>query len=212
MRYQKLIEILGKEGIFDLASVVQLTGERRESIRMQLHRFCKDGKLTSLRRGMYAFTGAGVKADIDPVLLASKLYFPSYISTLWAMGYYGLIPEKVVTYTSVSTRVTRLFDNNFGLYKYQSLKRSAFFGYRVAEISGVKVMLAEPEKALLDFWYLSKGPWSKERMEEMRFQNADIIDVDKLCASAERFNSLRLVGIVALWKTVMDSEYEGEEL
>ncbi len=212
MRYQKLIEILGKEGIFDLASVVQLTGERRESIRMQLHRFCKDGKLTSLRRGMYAFTGAGVKADIDPVLLANKLYFPSYISTLWAMGYYGLIPEKVVTYTSVSTRVTRLFDNNFGLYKYQSLKKSAFFGYGVAEISGVKVMLAEPEKSLLDFWYLSKGPWSKERMDEMRFQNADIIDVDKLLASAERFKSPRLVGIAALWETVMDSEYEGEEL
>lgn len=212
MKYEKLVEILGEEGVFDLASVVQLTGERRESIRMQLHRFCRDGKLTSLRRGMYAFTGAGVKADIDPALLANKLYCPSYISTLWAMGYYGLIPEKVVTYTSVSTRVTRSFENDFGVYKYQSLKKSAFFGYRVAEISGVKVMLAEPEKALQDFWYLSKGPWGEDRMKEMRFQNADIIDVDKLRAFAERFNSPRLVGITALWETVMDSEYEGEHL
>ena len=112
MKYHDLVEMFGKEGFFDLASVVQLTEERRESIRMQLYRWCKAGKLLSLRRGMYALPEAYNSSAINPAELANKLYNPSYISTYWAMGYYGLIPEKVVTYTSVTSRVSRSFSNS----------------------------------------------------------------------------------------------------
>jgi len=212
MRYHDLVQILGKEGFFDLASVVQLTGERRESIRVQLHRWIKDGKLLSLRRGMYAFSGLGSSVSVNPAELANKLYTPSYLSTDWAMGYYGLIPEKVVTYTSVSTRVTRSFNNDFGIYKYQSIKKSVFWGYRAVKIGGVKVMLAEPEKALLDFWYLGKGLWCEDRLKEMRFQNTDLIDVAKLHSYANRFQSLRLIKIAAAWELAITAEHEGVEL
>ncbi|MBL7219608.1 MAG: hypothetical protein ISS69_05815 [Phycisphaerae bacterium] len=209
MKYYDLVEMLGKEGFFDLASVVQLTDERRESIRMQLYRWCKAGKLLSLRRGMYAFPEACRSVSINPAELANQLYRPSYISTHWAMGFYGLIPEKVVTYTSVTSRVSRSFDNSFGSFRYQSVKTAGFFGYRSLDIGGRQIVVAEPEKALLDLWHLEKGVWTEDRMHEMRFQNTEVIDADKLHVYAEKYQSPRLVKAAALWCSVIGSENEG---
>ncbi len=209
MKYQDLVRIIGQEGFFDLASVVQLTGERRESIRMQLHRWCKDGKLLALRRGMYAFPEVGGSRAVNPAELANKIYKPSYLSTYWAMGCYGLIPEKVVTFTSVTSRVTRAFSNALGVFKYQSVKQSAFFGYRPVNIGNKKVIMAEPEKALLDLLYLEQGAWGEERMEAMRFQNPDVINLEKLRFYAERYQSPRLVKAVGAWAGVLRLQNEG---
>lgn len=209
MKYYDLVEMLGKQGFFDLASVVQLTGERRESICMQLYRWCKDGKLLPLRRGMYAFPDSSIRAVLNPAELANRLYHPSYISTYWALGYYGLIPEKVVTFTSVTSRVSRAFDNSFGTFKYQSVKQAGFFGYSFMDLSGKRVAVAEPEKALLDLWHLEKGLWGRERMEEMRFQNSDLISCEKLRDYAEKYQSPRLLKAAELWSNVVGAESEG---
>ena len=209
MKYYDLVEMLGKQGFFDLASVVQLAGERRESIRMQLYRWCKAGKLLPLRRGMYAFPESCSQSVVSPAELANNLYHPSYISTYWAVGYYGLIPEKVITFTSVTSRVSRSFENSFGKFKYQSVKAAGFFGYRSVEIGGKKIMIGEPEKALLDLWHLKKGSWSRARMEEMRFQNSELINEEKLCNYAERYQSPRLVKAVELWSAVIKAQSEG---
>ena len=209
MKYYDLVQLLGKQGFFDLASVVQLTGERRESIRMQLYRWCANGKLLPLRRGMYAFPESCSQTVLNPAELANKLYHPSYISTYWALGYYGLIPEKVVTFTSVTSRVSRSFDNSFGTFKYQSVKQAGFFGYSFVDLGGKKVTIAEPEKALLDLWHLEKGLWGRARMEEMRFQNSDLIRCEMLCDYAERYQSPRLLKAAELWSDVVSAESEG---
>jgi len=209
MKYHDLVKFLGQEGYFDLAALVQLAGERRESLCIQLHRWCKDGKLLALRRGMYVFPEVGGLTKINPAELANRLYTPSYISTYWALGYYGLIPEKVVTYTSVTSRVTRSFSNALGVFSYQSLKPAAFFGYRLMTMGDKRVLIADPEKALLDLWYLEHGAWSRERMEAMRFQNQDVIDEEKLHAYARRFQSPRLVKTVVEWTRVTRLENEG---
>jgi len=209
MRFYDLVKIIGHEGFFDLASVVQLTGERRGSISMQLHRWCKDGKLLALRRGVYAFPQVGGAIVLNPAEIANKLYKPSYLSTYWAMGYYGLIPEKVVIYTSVTSRVTRSFSNALGVFKYQSLKPAAFFGYTPVNIGGTKIIIAEPEKALLDLWYLEQGGWGEERMDAMRFQNAEVINESKLRCYAERYQSPRLIKAVDEWARVGRLQSDG---
>ena len=209
MKYRDLLEMLGNQGFFDLASVTQLTGERRETIRIQLSRWCKNGKLISLRRGMYAFPEIGNAVKINPALLANRLYSPSYISTYWALGFYGLIPEKVVTYTCVTQRASRSFSNPFGSFNYQTLKQEAFFGYRSLKISGADVLIAEPEKALLDLWHLAKGKWDRPRMTEMRFQNTVVVNAETLCSYADRYRSPRLVKAADLWTALADNGVEG---
>jgi predicted transcriptional regulator of viral defense system len=209
MKYEELTKLLGKQGFFDLASVVQLTGERRGSIRVQLSRWCRSGKLISLRRGMYAFPEVGTAVSVNRSVLANSLYSPSYLSTYWALGFYGLIPEKVVMYTSVSQRVTRSFTNALGQFQYRSIKDAAFFGYKLRKIGTDKILIAEPEKALLDLWYLESGDWTQARMREMRFQNTELVNWSRLNDYAERYQSPRLAKAAKLLATLADKEEEG---
>lgn len=212
MKYDVLVSQLGRQGFFDLATVVQLTGEKRESLRIQLSRWCRSGKLISLRRGMYAFPDAGRSTKINPAVLANRLYHPSYISTHWALGFYDLIPEKVVIYTSVTQRVPSVFENPFGTFRYQHIKREAFFGYQVQSLSNQDVVIASPEKALLDFWHLARGEWTHNRMAGMRFQNMNIIDQIKLQEYADAYRSPRLRHAAALWCSMAEDEEEGRAL
>ena len=199
MKYEFLLERLGKQGFFDLATLVQITDERRKSIQMQLSRWCRNGKLIPLRRGMYAIPEPYHPRPVNPAALANHLYTPSYISLFWALGYYGLIPEKVVALTCISSRVTRFFENEFGRFHYRHVKPCAFFGYRQVDMNGCPVRIAEPEKALLDLWYLEPGSWTPERLFEMRFQNTECLDVDRLEDYAQRFVSKKLNQIVNTW-------------
>jgi predicted transcriptional regulator of viral defense system len=202
MKFENLIVIIGKQPFFDLTTVIQLSGDKKETVKAQLYRWAKTGKIISLRRGMYAFAEAYRRCPLNLAELANLLYRPSYLSLEWALSFYGLIPEKVVMFTSVTTRVPRSFHNAVGQFRYANVKKAFFGGYKSAEIMGRKILLAEPEKALLDMWHLEKGEWDKIRMTEMRFQNVDLINYDKLEEFAYRINSPRLNRAVVHWRQV----------
>jgi len=209
MSFDSLIKILAGQPFFDLAAVVQLSGENRANVGTQLYRWAKAGKLVPLRRGMYALADRYRQAPINPAELANHIYRPSYLSGLWALGFYGLIPEKVTTFTSVTTRVPRRFENPLGLFEYRHLKQSAFFAYRAVKIIDSKVLLAEPEKALLDLWHLGRGRWTEERIGAMRFQNQDIVDQARLVQYAEVFDSPRLMRAARTWSELARVDREG---
>ena len=199
MTFDVFVGLVAGQPFFDLATAVQLSGEKRAGVLTQLYRWTKQGKLFSLRRGMYALADRYRRVPINPAELANHLYRPSYLSGLWALGFYGLIPEKVETFTSVTPRVPRRFQNELGSYEYRNVKQDAFFGYRDAGILGSQVLLAEPEKALLDLWHLGQGTWSEDRMTEMRFQNQDTVNPEKLEEYADRFDSPRLLCATKTW-------------
>ena len=131
--------------------------------------------------------------------MANLLYHPSYLSGLWALGYHDLIPERVVWLTSVTPRVPRRFENPFGVFDYRNIKQDCFFGYRTAAHGGAEILVAEPEKALLDHWHLTPGEWTTERLEEMRYQNMTLVVPDRLRDYSKRFRSLRLDRAVQRW-------------
>jgi len=209
MNFDCLIQLVGKQPFFDLATAVQLSGEERAKLRTQLYRWAKAGKVVPLRRGMYTLTDRYRHVPLNQAALAGQLYRPSYLSGLWAVGFYDLIPEKVVTYTSVTTRVPRRFENAFGVFEYRHIKQDAFFGYRIVTMQGGKIILADPEKALLDVWHLGVGAWTEERMVEMRFQNGELIDPEKLMDYAKTFESPRLERAAGVWIELFGAEAEG---
>ncbi len=192
MNYGSLVEFVGAMACFDLPLLVQGFDEQREAIRVQLSRWMKVGKLIGLRRGMYTLPDTYRRAPLTPAKLANHLYRPSYLSGLWALGYYDLIPERVIWLTSVTPRVPRRFENPFGVFDYRNLKRDAFFGYLTVQYGREDVVVAEPEKALLDHWHLTPGEWTFARLTEMRYQHMDRVAAEKLHAYAERFHSPRL--------------------
>lgn len=104
---------------------------------------------SKLRNGLYALT-SNLPSEL---LIANKLYQPSYISLEYALSYHHLIPETVYTITSATTKPTREFEALDKIYHYYKIKKEAFLGYEPKKIDGVTVLIAEPEKALVDYLY-----------------------------------------------------------
>jgi len=209
MKFNALLKLIGRQPWFDLATVVQLADEPRAQLQMQLYRWCRAGKLLPLRRGMYAFAEEYRRMSIEPAELANHIYSPSYLSLQWALSYYGLIPEKTVTFTSVTTRQTKRFENDFGMFSYRHLKPDVFFGYHSLKMNGHDVRIAMPETALLDLWHLEPGPWGEERMMGMRFQNVELLDMTRLAEFTQRRAMPKLAKAVYAFTQVATLETEG---
>jgi hypothetical protein len=118
----------------------------------------KKGYLVRLRNGLYVFA-----RDLDKIKsedVAWLLYQPSYISLESALSFYGFIPEMVYAHTSVTARTNRTFENCFGQFIYRHIKKDLFWGYTEISESSNRYgfyLMAEPEKALLDYLYLNLG-------------------------------------------------------
>ena len=209
MRLEAALDLLGSLPFFDLATVAQLSEEPHGSLVNQMHRWSRAGKLVPLRRGMYTFADRYRRVPVSPAALANALYSPSYVSGPWALGFYGLIPEAVSSYTNVTTRTPRRFDNPFGTYVYTAIKRSFFFGYRTISIAGAEVAIATPEKALLDLFHLNSGEWDRLRMIEMRFQHGEGIDRRRLREYAHRMGKPRILRAVHVWRECCDAPDDG---
>jgi len=209
MNYGDIVELVGDLPCFDLALLTQAFDDRREAIRVQLSRWMKQGKVIGLRRGMYALSETYRRAPLAPAVLANRLYRPSYLSGLWALGHYDLIPERVVRFTSVTPRVPRRFENPFGVFDYRNIKQACFFGCASTGVAGHEVLVAEPEKALLDHWHLTEGEWTTERIEEMRYQHVARVGAARLTLYAQRFRSPRLDRAVQRWLRMAAAAEEG---
>lgn len=210
MTFDALVGLVGSLSCFDLAMVVQLTGERRQSVTNQLSRLVKAGKVTALRRGLYVLAEHYRRTSVQPAELAGLIYRPSYLSGLWALSFYGLIPEGVPVFTSVTSRSPRRFTNSFGAFYYRHLKQSLFFGAKPMLISGRRVMVASPEKALVDHWHLNSGEWSVARMREMRFSPTPVINSKKLKAMLNEIDMPRLYRAYEVWRIVLNENNVAE--
>ena len=107
------------------------------------------GVLIRLNRGLYE-----TNQYTEPYLLAQAILSPSYISFEWALSYYGLIPERVMTITSASlnTHKTKIFFNQFGRFTYRDINEDVFYEGQV-EINDDKnypSRIASKEKAICD--------------------------------------------------------------
>jgi len=211
MNYGDVVRVAGDLPCFDLALLTQAFDVRRDAILVQLSRWMKQGKVIGLRRGMYTLSETYRRAPLSPAVLANRLYRPSCLSGLWALGYYDLIPERVVRFTSVTPRVPRRFENSFGVFDYRHIKQACFFGFASTGVAGQEILVAEPEKALLDHWHLTEGEWTLARIEEMRYQHVTRVSAERLTLYAQRFRSPRLDRAVQRWLQWAADAEEGTE-
>lgn len=102
-----------------------------------------------LRNGLYALRSE----PPHELEIANRLYRPSYVSLEYALSYYGFIPESVYAITSVTTKITREFKVEGKSYEYSRIKEKAYTGYKLVKVGQAKVLIAVPEKALVDYCY-----------------------------------------------------------
>jgi predicted transcriptional regulator of viral defense system len=162
------------------------------------------GYIIKLRRGYYSFKEIE-KGEAFLYFSANKLYSPSYISLESALSYYNLIPEGVFTTVSITTRNTTMFSSPVGRFSYRNVKVQLFFGYRLLNIGGHTIKMAEPEKSLLDYLYLNKID-TPDMLEGIRLnvsQLHDSLDFDKLHQYAGVFHSKVLQRRIQLLKKMI---------
>jgi predicted transcriptional regulator of viral defense system len=132
---------------------------------------------------------------VDEMLLyriSNCLCRPSYISLESALSFYHLIPEGVYSQQAITTRKTIRYKTSTGVFNYRTLKPAFFFGYRILHKDKLPVLMAEPEKALLDYLYLTGSLGSLKDMKALRINVTElqhIVDWNKLEHYAKVFNS-----------------------
>jgi predicted transcriptional regulator of viral defense system len=147
----------------------------------QLDRWEKKGYVKKIRRGYYCFAKQEINTDFL-FYTANKIYPPSYVSLEKALKFYGFIPEEVFQITSVGTKKTISFTTAVGNFNYRHIKPSLFWGYTLTDFGKQKILLAGPEKAILDYLYLNVQMKTAEDFSEMRINEDEFrekVDVQK---------------------------------
>ncbi len=192
MKFSELLSIAGGESVF--SSSLLLAGESgADSLRCQLSRWVRTGKIIQLRRSLYMLAKPYRKRDPHPFLIANRMKAASYVSLQSALAHYGLIPEYVPVVTSVTTGRPESITMSVGTFSFKHIKKSLFSGYTSLSLSDDEsIFIAVPEKALLDLIYLTPGGDHVEYLRGLRLQNLDQLNLEQLCSYAESTGSAKL--------------------
>lgn len=187
MNFNKFVNVF-KNSVLIESSAFEHYGKPAD-LRRQVLRWVSKKYLYPLKRGVYILNEEFRKNIPSLPFVANQLLSPSYVSLEYALGYYGLIPEKVTVITSVTTKTTLHFTNILGRFEYKSISKALFWGMAQNAEEEQKYFIAEPEKALLDFLYFAYDakPVSGY-FEAMRFQNLDKLDKKTLESYARKYN------------------------
>jgi len=115
-----------------------------------LARLAASGHLEKLGRGRWGF-----KDRIDPFALPEYLTapYPTYVSLQSALYHHGMISQIPSVIYAVSITRTRRYATSLGTVSIHHIDPSFFFGHQLAGKGHGRI--ASPEKALVDFLYLS---------------------------------------------------------
>ncbi len=189
MRFADLLRLTRETPLFETGLL--LAGEvQPASVRVQLARWVKEGKLQRLRRGLYLLAEPYRATTPHPFQIANMLVQPSYVSLQAALAYYGLIPEHVPQPTSVTVRRPARYVTPVGAFFFRHIHPRLFWGYRRVEVApGAWAWVAEPEKALLDLLHLTPHSDAPAFLQELRLQHLTRLDPRRLQAMARRMGS-----------------------
>ena len=163
--------------VFSTKDAALLWGEEKEqTVTGRLIKYVKAGKLTRVRRGIYA-----KDKDYDRFELATRIYTPAYISfetVLTRAGinfqYYGNI--------FVATYLTREIEVDGQKISFVRMK-----DYVLSNTAGIEhkdgIAMATKERAFLDRIYISK---------DYHFDNLDALDWDKVFEISPIYNNKRM--------------------
>lgn len=160
----------------------------------QLDRWEKKAYLKKIKRGFYSFSAQDFNQNFL-FYTANKIYTPSYVSLEIALKHYGFIPEEIFQITSVSTKKTVSFETPVGNFSYRRIKPSLYWGYQLVNFGKQKLLLAEPEKAVLDYLYVNSKLKTENDFLGMRINVDEFrshINFEKFQKYLEIFNNKQL--------------------
>lgn len=194
MRIHRALQLFPNIEVFDLNDFSKLSNISGSSAAVTLSRWVKEGKIISLRRGLYTLSNHLRQKPLSSARIANVLREPSYLSSVWALAHHKAIMESVFVFTSVTTWPKRNYENSFGRYGYQQIKEELFFGY-AREHDGA--LVASPEKALLDYLYLNRRTCSWEEIQAELRLKPDVLNTKTLIKMAAAYHSIPIEKMAA---------------
>jgi len=140
----------------------------------------KNGKLIKIINGLYE-----TDKNVNGYLLAGSIYGPSYLSFDFALYYYGLIPEKVTTFTSATyeKKKKKIYNTFFGTYLYRDVPKLVYpLGVNLIQEGEYSYQIATKEKALCDKLYILSPLKNMTELQNLLFNDLriDMEEFDKL--------------------------------
>ena len=173
MRTIDLLKALERYPVFDRETFASLAGLEPPSASARLSRLVRDGHIERLWRDIYTVLD-------DPLLVATHLAFPSYISLWYALSHHGLtlqVPHEMSVLTTMRTNRSSIEFEGMRI-SFTTIPTRYLFGYQKLVVGGHEVFMATPEKALVDSVLLRRI--SPSEVFSIMEGNAASIDVARI--------------------------------
>jgi predicted transcriptional regulator of viral defense system len=135
MNERDFLEFARRTPVFTTKQVAAALGDRSYSW-VFLNRMVERGLIKRLKRGYYT-------AHEDPIIYASHIHHPSYISLWYAFQHYG-------TTTQLPARIEVMARRAEVVEKIELVRTSEMWGYAQVNYNGYRIFMADLEKAIID--------------------------------------------------------------
>lgn len=158
--------------VFSMQQLSNLVGKSKAACTVYASRLVQKGMAVRVLKGKISF-------EKDEFIIATQLIEPSYISLNSALLFHGIITQVQKDVECVTAKNSLRF-KKLGII-YHKIPSQLFFGFKKHAKGRSYVMIAEPEKALLDGLYLNI--FSKKDLTEL----VEKIDLQKLKEFIKQF-------------------------
>ncbi|OYT28665.1 hypothetical protein B6U98_04370 [Thermoplasmatales archaeon ex4572_165] len=189
METLRIVKKLEEYPTFNIDTFANIIDNDKTYAKVFLNRLKNRGVIQQIQRNVYT-------VQEDPLIIASRIIWPSYISLWAAFRHHNLteqIPSKISVITSRSKSRKNIQMMNTTII-FEKIRPSWFFGFSKIKIQDFEVFMAEPEKALMDAVLLKKVSTAeiyfilKENIKNISTKKiVDYILVTKNSALAKRF-------------------------
>lgn len=173
----------------DVQTLLKLLADYKKP-REAILRMVKNKELIRLKNGFYLISEKITQGSAKVIpfeQVANLLYGPSYVSMEWALSFYGMIPEKVHTVTSMTLGRNKEYHTSIGDFSYFTLSSESYsIGITQKKSSDFVggFLIASPEKALADTVFktcknLNKDQLKDELLESKRIDRECFHELNK---------------------------------
>jgi len=151
-KYMETVSMLSKKPVFTLKDMVA-HGIPATYVRRLADYLVKKRKISRVERGKFTVFS-------DPITVAPFLVFPSYLSMTTALHLRGAILQvpHIIQVATTGRRKNKIIEIIGARVEHFKLKRALFFGYTYIDHEGVKIPVADAEKAIVDLAYFGFEP------------------------------------------------------
>ena len=151
------------------------------SVQKALLRLTDRGLVSRVAEGVYANK---LVRDIAAADFIRILRPNSYVSLESALSHWGLSTQSPVALTCVTTGKPKEYRVPEFEIRFRTISRNLYWGFVEKQTRYATYLIAEPEKALLDWVYLSLQGGIRPGLDEIEFKSAS---KEKLVEYASRF-------------------------